>query len=214
VPISFRPMERMWRYVPRSIKATAPYVLARSLVARSEARRVAPSEECPHPEWWTSVDSDSTEREVTKLVAGFIRALQPQYVVETGTAFAQTTRAIGRALRKNGHGHLDSLEVDRARVVQARFWCTRLPVMVHDVSSLDFEPRQQIDFAWFDSLAELRVPEFRRFLPWMHSATVVGFHDTTVLAAEIGLSRLEDEGLLRTLYLPTPRGVAFGRPVK
>src|SRR3954468_8525000 len=129
-------MERMWRYVPRSIKATAPYVLARSLVARSEARRVAPSEECPHPEWWTSVDSDSTEREVTKLIAGLIRGLQPQYVVETGTAFAQTTRAIGRALRKNGHGHLDSLDVNHARVVQARVRCARLPVTVLEIPSL------------------------------------------------------------------------------
>jgi predicted O-methyltransferase YrrM len=204
-------MDGVGRHVPRSIKATAPYVLARSLVARNEGRRVAPSDECPHPEWWTSVDSDSTEREVTKLIAGFIRGLQPEYVVETGTAFAQTTRAIGRALRKNGHGHLDSLDVDHARVVQARFRCARLPVTVHEIPSLEFVPRQPIDFAWFDSLAELRVPEFRRYLAWMHPRTVVGFHDTTVLGADIGLSRLEEEGLLRVLYLPTPRGVAFGR---
>src|SRR4051794_12477245 len=96
-PHTMRAMKKgIGLYVPRTFRSSAPYVLARSLIPRNEDRRVAPSDECPHPEWWTSIDSDSsTEREVTHLIAGLVRGLQPHYIIETGTAFAQTTRAIG-----------------------------------------------------------------------------------------------------------------------
>ena len=50
--------------------------------------------------------------------------------------------------------------------------------------------------------------EFRRYLPWMHAGTVVGFHDTVVHAEKIGLGAIEDERLVRLLRFPTPRGVA------
>jgi hypothetical protein len=36
------------------------------------------------------------------LVAAFVRALQPETVLETGSAFGQTAEAIGRALAANG----------------------------------------------------------------------------------------------------------------
>jgi predicted O-methyltransferase YrrM len=195
------------------VRESTPYVFARGLIPRREGGFTPARDDCPHPEWWSAIDRDSTEREVTALVAGFVRGLQPEYVIETGTAFAQTTRAIGRALKKNGHGRLVSLEVNAKRVRQARRLCARLPVDVVERSSLEFEPERPVDFAWFDSLPELRVAEFRRYRPWMHAGTVVGFHDTTVLAEKIKLEQLEDEGLLRCLRLPTPRGVVFGQPI-
>jgi hypothetical protein len=66
-----------------------------SMTAESEARFTPPRPDCPHPEWWTSTDDDSTECEVTALVAAFVVALQPELVIETGTAFGQTAEAIG-----------------------------------------------------------------------------------------------------------------------
>jgi hypothetical protein len=80
-------------------------------------------------------------------------------------------------------------------------------------SSLDYTPEQPIDFAWFDSDTRARPEEFRRYLPWMHDRTVVGFHDTGPQhAVRALLAPLEADGLLVSpLYLPTPRGVCFAR---
>jgi hypothetical protein len=123
------------------------------------------------------------------LVAAFVRGLQPNYVLEIGTAFGQTARAIGKALKRNRHGELDTLEVDPARGHQAKALTRRLPVRVVEEASLDFTPRGPIDLAWFDSLIDLRVDECLRYMPWMHARTVVGFHDTG-RRFDIGLNRL------------------------
>ena len=180
--------------------------------ATTEARYTAPREDCPHPERWHSADPDSTEHEVTELVAAMVTALQPDFVVETGTAFGQTAEAIGRALQRNGQGRLVSLEVDPARVAASRARCEGLPVTVEQTPSLDYTPDSPVDFAWFDSLVDLRPEEFRRYLPHMHPRTVVGFHDTGPQHRVRDLLRpLEAEGLITPLYLPTPRGVCFAR---
>lgn len=189
-------------------------ILFSRLDAFRESRWYAAADDrCPHPERWHSLDIMATEFEVSELVAGFVRALQPDYVIETGTASAQTTYLIGRALRKNGHGRLVSLEIDPACVRAGQHMCRRLPVEVRRQSSMEFTPEEPVDFAWFDSF-ELRVLEFRRYLPYMHARTIVGFHDTAIpseSALREGLASLIDEGLLRMIELPTPRGVAFAQ---
>lgn len=178
----------------------------------SEATFTTPRPDCPHPGRWTAPDAHSTECEVTELVAGFVRALQPDYVVETGTCWGQTAEAVGRALHTNGQGHLVTLEVEPTKVRESRRRCEGLPVTVLQTSSMTWTPEQPVDFAWFDSLCELRPKEFRRYLPWMHDRTVVGFHDTGPQHPVRGLLRpLEEEGLIAPIYLPTPRGVCFAR---
>lgn len=172
-----------------------------------------PRLDCPHPEYWSSTDSDSTEVEVTELVGAFVRALQPELVVETGTAFGQTAEAIGRALKTNGHGRLVSFEVDPERVRLSRERCAGLPVEIREQSSLDWLPDGPVDFAWFDSLAHLRPEEFKRYHLWMHERTVVGFHDTGPQHPVRGLldDMVASGDMPQPLYLPTPRGVCFVR---
>lgn len=174
----------------------------------SEAAWTAPRPDCPHPEWWSSVDSQSTEIQVSELVAGFIRALQPEYVVETGTCIGQTAEIIGMALQANGHGRLDTLEPDRNRAAISRERCTGLPVTVLPTLSLEFTPAQRIDFAWLDSRMDLRVPEFERFRPWLPAGSLVGFHDTSPHQGEWG-SHVENLPGTRAIRLRTPRGVTF-----
>lgn len=172
-----------------------------------ESTWTAASERCPHPERWHSTDPQSTEIEVCELVGSFVRALQPDYVVETGTCIGATAFYIGTALRANGHGRLDTLETERDRCEAARIVCDGLPVTVHECSSLDFEPAGTIGFAWLDSLTDQRVAEFRRYRPWMQSGTIVGFHDT---APQHGAWSAELDRLTgRAISLPTPRGVTF-----
>lgn len=179
----------------------------------AESRFTAPRPDCPHPERWHATDDQSTEAEVTTLVAAMVTALQPDFVVETGTCMGNTAAAIGKALRANGQGSLVSLDVDSKCVAISREKCQELPVSILQMSSMDYVPDRPIDFAFFDSLVRLRVQEFERFFPWMHSRTVVSFHDTGPHHPFRELLRpLEIRGLLISpLYLPTPRGVMFAR---
>lgn len=167
-----------------------------------------PREWCPRPEWWTSTDPQSTEVEVSELVGGFVRALQPEYVIETGTCLGQTAVAIGLALRDNGHGRLDTLEPWAERAQYSREVCDGLPVTVHEVASLDFTPAGPIGFAWLDSRFELRIPEFERFRPWLPAGSLVGFHDTAPHHGSLG-DEIETVAGIRPIRLRTPRGVTF-----
>lgn len=177
-----------------------------------ESTWTAPRPDCPNPRWWSATDAHSTEIEVTELVGGFVRALQPEFVIETGTCWGQTAEAIGRALAVNGHGRLVTLDVEPEKVQYSAHRCEGLPVDVLLCPSLSYTPPQPVDFAFFDSLTHLRPAEFRRYLPWMHDRTVVGFHDTGPQHPVRGLLRpLEAEGLIAPIYLPTPRGVCFAR---
>lgn len=172
-----------------------------------ESQWTRPRPDCPHPEWWTAADPQSAELEVTELVAALVRALQPEYVIETGTCLGQTAEAIGLALARNGHGRLVSLEVDERRAAYARARCQGLPVEIVGASSLEFTPAAPVGFAWLDSLLELRVPEFERYRPHLAPGAVVGFHDTGPhMALSAGVRSLAG---VRVLHLPTPRGVSF-----
>lgn len=172
-----------------------------------ESEFTKPSPDCPRPEWWTAADAHSAELEVSELVAAFVRALQPEYVVETGSCWGQTAYAIGRALLANGHGRLDTLDVDPEKVSMSAVRCEGLPVRVVMQSSLTFEPAGPVGFAWLDSLLELRVPEFDRFRRWMAPGAVVGFHDT---APHMGYGHhVEQLSGVRVIRLRTPRGVTF-----
>lgn len=183
--------------------------------AEPEDRWTGATKLCPHPERWTSTDDESTELEVTELIAGFVRALQPDYVIETGAAWGQTSEAIGKAMEANGQGRLDAIELDPDRADYVRTRCAGLPVNVIRDSSMNFDPDRHVGFAFFDSIFHLRVAEFLRYRPWMGAGTIVAFHDTapghgwvdgTDLRShvEIGL-----QGHARLMTLPTPRGITL-----
>lgn len=143
---------------------------------------------------------------MTELVAALVRALQPELVVETGTCWGWTAAAIGEALLLNGHGRLVTLEVDADKCAAAAERCEGLPVEVRCQPSLTWEPDETIGFAWFDSLPQLRVEEFRRYVPWMRGQ-ICAFHDTSpnygTLAADIAALPVT------AINLPTPRGVTI-----
>jgi hypothetical protein len=177
-----------------------------------ESRFTPATEVCPHPHYWHSTDADSTEIEISELVAALVRALQPEVVVETGSAWGQTSRLIGQALQRNGHGTLYSIETNTERAAYTARQCEGLPVEVVEQSSLDYTPPHKVGFAFFDSLVHLRVAEFERY--WHHpgyaKGAFVAFHDT---ADHHGLwpaiAALEEEGKLLPIRLPTPRGVVI-----
>lgn len=184
---------------------------------QSEGVYSAPTELCPSPERWHSTDDESTEIEVSDFIGGLVRALQPSYVIETGSAWGQTAQVIGHALQRNGHGRLVSLEMLPERVAYTRQRCVGMPVEVVEGDSLAFDPTEPIDFAFFDSIFALRVPEFQKFSQNMRRGTIVAFHDTAPYHGVMPSGRdlrteieVELKDALRLIHLPTPRGCTVG----
>jgi hypothetical protein len=185
-----------------------------------ESRFTDPRADCQHPERWHSRDADSTEEEVTKLVAAYVQALRPDVVVETGTAWGQTTVEIGRVLEAGGYGGvLHTIEPDPGRCAAVRPKLRNLPVLVHETTSLEWIEQMPngklVGFAWFDSLHHLRVPEFRALRPHLAHGAFVGFHDTGPHQGSLRdeILQLEAEGLILPTFLPTPRGVCFAEVI-
>ncbi len=172
-----------------------------------ESRFTVPRDDCPHPEWWHSVDDESTELEVSELVASFVRALQPDLVVESGTAYGQTARAIGHALKANGHGSLLTYEIDQRRASIALARCVGLPVLLFTVP---FRPTVEgIGFAWIDGHIDERVADLESCRPLFALGAIVGVHDSSPFH---GIRpALEALDWIRWIHLPTPRGVMFGQ---
>jgi predicted O-methyltransferase YrrM len=167
---------------------------------------------CPEPQWWHAATEEGAEDEVGELAGAFIRALQPEIVVETGTYVGQTAACIGRALAANGHGHLWTIEIDADLAAVADEACRGLPVTVIQGSSLDWQPPHPIGFAWIDSGdAATRAQEIRDWLPLFAPHAVIGVHDTNPLHSPVGtaVAGLAAEGLITGITLHTPRGVSF-----
>jgi predicted O-methyltransferase YrrM len=176
----------------------------------------APRQYCPRPDRWHAIDDLAAEIEISALVAAMVTATRPHLAIETGTHVGHTALQIGRALTNpDAPGQLITLEICDHLASAAETRCAGLPVTVIRQSSLEWEPECPIDFAWFDSETHLRGEEFRRFLPWMHERTIVGFHDTAPHhSTRTYIDPLVDEGLLEPpLYLPTPRGVCWSKPI-
>lgn len=178
--------------------------------------------ECPHPEWWHAWDEHSVEVETAEFLAALIGLIKPSYCIETGTAFGRAAQVMASQLQVNRHGYMHTLEVDRDRADAAHRLLKGLPAVVINISSMKFLPAANIDFAFFDSGFDLRIPEFLRYREWMHSNTIVAFHDTAPLhgGGQVGehpdlRTAIERElilpGHLNAFHLPTPRGLTIGR---
>lgn len=185
-----------------------------------ESENTAPTERCPHPEWWTATDSESTEVEVIDLVYGLVRGLQPANVLETGTAYGEMAARICDAISANGHGRLYSLEIDPERYKRAeKRLADSWSFSLYRERSLDWHPPRGVDvvfdLCYFDAYYRERVAEFNHFHPYMRPGTICCFHDS---APGHGIEQGKDilttiaEGLrgkARLIHLPTPRGLTI-----
>lgn len=172
--------------------------------------------DCRDPSLWHSINGTTTEVEVSELIAAFVRALQPELVVETGAYIGTTSEMIGRALQRNGHGRLVTTETDVRCFRKARSRCRGLPVQVLHKSSLEWCPPgdEPIDFMFFDSNFGSRMKEYDWYEQYFTPYTVLCWHDSGThfkrpirnLIEE--LVRLRD---IQPIFLPTPRGVCFAR---
>ena len=183
-----------------------------------ESRFTSANDFCPHPEYWHSPDSEATEREITLLVAELIGAIQPEFVVETGSYHGHTTLEMALALRGNQHGRLVSIEKDGNAFLEARRhvlgYYNNLPVELLSMNTMDYVPPEDIDFAFFDSWQEGRYEEFMRFhgMGRLKKDAIVAFHDTAPHHQVMkGVKILEEMGLIKTITIHSPRGLTIGQ---
>ena len=173
--------------------------------------------ECPHPERWRMLDSMTAENEVLVFLKSLITAVKPQLVVETGTFRGISTLAIAEGLKENGFGRVVTIEYDPKvfAAARARIEASGLQdwVEYRNESSLETKIEGTIDILFSDSDQSIREAEVRRFLPQVSEHGLILVHDASshYKVVREAVLRLEQEGLLSTILLPTPRGLAMAQ---
>jgi prolipoprotein diacylglyceryl transferase len=184
-------------------------------VLQPEYHRATP--ECPHPERWSMYDSMTAEVEVLEFLRCLVRTVKPQIVVETGTFMGISTLSIAEGLKANGFGRIITCEYDSAVYAKARerFAGSGLGQWIdfRNESSLETQVKGTIDLLFSDSDPPLREQEVRRFLPQINPNGLILMHDAsshlkTVREAAL---KMEQEGLISVVLLPTPRGLVVAQ---
>jgi prolipoprotein diacylglyceryl transferase len=176
-----------------------------------------PTPECPHPERWHMYDSMTAEVEVLDFLKAIVTTIKPELVLETGTFSGLSTLHIAEGLKTNGFGRVVTCEHD-AKVfaaAQQRFASSGLAqwIEARNESSLEMKVEGRIDLLFCDSDAPIRDKEVRRFLPQMNPFGLILMHDASSAMKTVreAALRLEGEGLLSVLLLPTPRGLVVAQ---
>lgn len=176
-----------------------------------------PTPECPHPERWSMYDSMTAEAEVLEFLRTIVTTIKPGLIVETGSFLGVSTLWMAEGLDRNGFGKIISCELDpavfakaRTNVAQSKFarW-----IDMRNESSLDMQIDGQIDLLFSDSDISIRESEIRRFLPLMNPNGLILIHDASShlkTVREVAV-RLQSEGLLSAIFLPTPRGLVIAQ---
>jgi prolipoprotein diacylglyceryl transferase len=182
---------------------------------KPEYHRATP--ECPHPERWRMFDTMTAEVEVLDFLKCLMTTVKPNLVVETGTFLAVSTIYMAEGLKQNGTGKIITCEPDKAVFAKAKEKIDssglRKFIDYRCESSLETKVSGTIDVLFCDSLPELREPEVRHFLPQINPNGLILMHDAsshlkTVREAAL---RLEAEGLVSVVLLPTPRGLVIAQ---
>ncbi len=177
----------------------------------------SPTPECPHPERWRMYDAMTAEVEVLEFLKTLVTTVKPNLVVETGTFMGVSTLWIAEGLKQNGFGRVITCEYDPKTYAAAkkRFDESGLGEWIDCRlgSSLELNIEGTIDILFSDSDLALREREVRRFLPRVNPTGIILMHDASShlkVVREAAL-RLEQEGLISVLLLPTPRGLVIAQ---
>jgi predicted O-methyltransferase YrrM len=128
-----------------------------------------------------------------------------------------STLWIAEGLKANGFGKVITCEYDAAVFAKAkeRIDASGLTPWIEyrNESSLETKIDGTIDMLFSDSDPPLREQEVRRFLPQMNPHGLILMHDAsshlrTVREAAL---KMERDGLISVLLLPTPRGLALAQ---
>lgn len=180
-----------------------------------EYHRATP--ECPHPSRWRMYDSMTAEAEVLEFLRTLVTTLKPNLIVETGAFLGVSTVWMAEGLRENGFGRIVSCELDPLVFAKAqeKIAASGLSewIDLRNVSSFELETSGQIDLFFSDSDLDVRENEVRLFLPQISPTGLILMHDASSHPGTVrdAALRLEAEGLISVVLLPTPRGLAIAQ---
>jgi predicted O-methyltransferase YrrM len=176
-----------------------------------------PTVECPNPERWSMYDSMTAEAEVLEFLRTLVTTLKPNLVVETGSFLGVSTLWVAEGLKQNGFGRIVSCEYDPVVFAKARENIANSGlsewIELRNESSLEMRVEGAIDLFFSDSDMPIREQEVRRFLPQINPQGIILMHDASShlkIVREAAL-KLEAEGLLSVILLPTPRGLVVAQ---
>jgi predicted O-methyltransferase YrrM len=162
-------------------------------------------------------DSMSAEVEVLEFLRTVVTTIKPELVVETGSFSGISTLWIAEGLKANGRGKVVSCESDPKvfAAAQARVQKSGLAewIELRNQSSLEMKVEGMIDLFFSDSDMPVREQEVRRFLPHIGPYGLILMHDASShlrVVREAAL-KLEREGLISVVLLPTPRGLVVAQ---
>ena len=182
---------------------------------QAEYHRATP--ECPHPERWSMYDSMTAEVEVLEFLRTVVTTIKPELVVETGTFSGISTLWIAEGLKANGRGKVITCEFDSVVYANAkdRIQNSGLAEWIEcrNESSLEMKVAGCIDLLFSDSDMPAREQEVRRFLPQMNPYGLILMHDASSHLKQVreAALKLESEGLISVVLLPTPRGLVVAQ---
>ncbi len=192
-----------------------------------EYHRATP--ECPQPQRWSMIDSMTAEVEVLEFIATLVTTLKPRLVVETGSFLGVSTEWIARGLQRNsqpGNGlrpdgtpsRVISCEFDPVVYAKAKARLEASPlapwIELRNESSLEMHVEGTIDLFFSDSDLDIREAEVKRFLPQINPHGIILMHDASshLKTVRDAALKMESEGLISVVLLPTPRGLAIAQP--
>jgi predicted O-methyltransferase YrrM len=173
--------------------------------------------ECPHPERWSMYDSMTAEAEVLEFLRTLITTVKPELVVETGAFLGVSTLWIAEGLKRNGFGKIISCELDPVVFAKAqeKIASSELSewIELRNESSLEMKIEGTIDLLFSDSDMPIREPEVKRFLPQINPQGLILMHDASshLKTVRDAAFKMEAEGLLSVILLPTPRGLVVAQ---
>jgi predicted O-methyltransferase YrrM len=184
-------------------------------VLQPEYHRATP--ECPHPERWRMYDSMTAEVEVLEFLRTLVTTVKPELIVETGTFMGISTLWLAEGLQQNGFGKVITCEYDPVVFQKAKERIERSEladwIELRNESSLEIKVDGTVDLLFSDSDPPLREQEVRRFLPQLNPTGLILMHDASshLKTVRDAALRLEQEGLISTVLLPTPRGLVLAQ---
>lgn len=161
---------------------------------------------CPHPEWWHAVGCEPAEDEVGLFLAGLVRLVQPELVVELGCRAGTTTVRLGEAVRDNGHGRVVAVDIDLDAAQAAGRVCADLPVDVVVADADRWTPCGPVGLLFVDTDIAGRGDLIRRLRPWL---SLVVVHDTKPGRDPADELAALDGVIRNALTFHTPRGLTI-----
>ncbi|HEX3320560.1 MAG TPA: CmcI family methyltransferase [Terriglobales bacterium] len=180
-----------------------------------EYHRATP--ECPHPERFSMFDSMTAEVEVLEFLRTVVTTIKPELIVETGTFSGISTLWMAEGLKANGRGRILTCEYDQKvyENAKARFEKSEFAswIELRNESSLEMKVDGTIDLFFSDSDMPIREQEVRRFLPQINPNGLILMHDASSHLKQVreAALKLEREGLISVVLLPTPRGLVVAQ---